>query len=54
MIVSVKFLVMGWVTGIRFVAGQGVFFSACCPERLWGPPSLLSKYIPEYLSPGIM
>jgi hypothetical protein len=29
--------------GVRVQVGARIFTSPCCPERLWGPPSLLSN-----------
>jgi hypothetical protein len=31
------------MVGVRFPAGMGIFSSTPCPERLRGPPSLLSN-----------
>jgi hypothetical protein len=35
----------GWMAGIHFPAGAGTFFfpSPSPPDKLWGPPSLLSN-----------
>jgi hypothetical protein len=26
--------------GVRVPGGSRIFFSLCCPDRLWGPPNL--------------
>jgi hypothetical protein len=47
----------GWTAGVRFPAGARFFFSPQRPDRLWGPPSLLSNRYPRgggALSPGAM
>jgi len=34
---------MGWTSRVRFPAEEGILFSSSLhPDRLWGPPSLLS------------
>jgi hypothetical protein len=33
----------GWTAGVWIPAGARFFSSPQCPERLWGPPSLLSN-----------
>jgi hypothetical protein len=29
--------------GVRVPVGPRIFISPCCPDQLWGPPSLLSN-----------
>jgi hypothetical protein len=29
--------------GVRVPVGSRIFTSPCCPDRLWGPPNLLSN-----------
>jgi hypothetical protein len=31
------------VVGVRVLEGSRIFFSPRCPDRLWGPPNLLSN-----------
>jgi hypothetical protein len=38
--------------GVRVPVGERIFTSPCCPDRLWGPPSLLSNGYRELFSPG--
>jgi hypothetical protein len=38
----------GWTAGIRFPAGERFLSSPQRPDRLWGPPSLLSKEYPGW------
>jgi hypothetical protein len=33
----------GWTAGVGFPAGARCFPSPQCPDRFWGPPSLLSN-----------
>jgi hypothetical protein len=45
----------GWMTEVRFLQGQGrdlFFLPLLRPDRLWGPPSLLSNGVPGILFPG--
>jgi hypothetical protein len=39
--------------GVRVTVGARIFTSACRPDRLWGPPSLLSNGYWRALSPGV-
>jgi hypothetical protein len=39
--------------GVRFPAGAKNFSSSLCPDRLWGPPSLLYNGYRGVLSPGV-
>jgi hypothetical protein len=39
--------------GVRVPVGARFFTSPCRPDRLWGPPSLLSNGEPGALSPGV-
>jgi len=32
---------MGWMTGVQFLAGVGIFLFATASDWLWGPPSHL-------------
>jgi hypothetical protein len=44
--------IMGWTTeGPEFGSRQGQKFSPHRPDRLWGPPKLLSKSIPGDICP---
>jgi hypothetical protein len=40
---SVYRLATGWGVGVRVPVGSRIFFSSQRPDRLWGPPSLLSN-----------
>jgi hypothetical protein len=38
--------------GVRVPVGSRIFFSPRCPDRLWGPPNLLSNISPGVKRPG--
>jgi hypothetical protein len=38
---------------IRVLVGSRIFSSPRHPDRLWGPPNLLSNGVPGALSPGV-
>jgi hypothetical protein len=38
---------------IRVPVGSRIFSSPCCPDRVWGPPNLLSNVYRGALSPGV-
>lgn len=46
---SIKRLLMRWTTGVRFLAGIGIFFSSPPPHptRLWGS----TKWVPGAIYP---
>jgi hypothetical protein len=39
--------------GVRVTVGSRIFSSPCRPDRLWGPPNLLSNGYRGALSPGV-
>jgi len=49
---------MKWTAGVKFPAKVEIFFSSppLCPDRLWGPPSLLFDgyrgFFPRVKRPG--
>jgi hypothetical protein len=39
--------------GVRVPVWSRIFTSSCCPDRLWGPPNLLSNVNGRALFPGL-
>jgi hypothetical protein len=46
-------IITGWMACVRFPAAERLFSYAQRPDRLWGPPSLLSNGHWGFLSPGV-
>jgi hypothetical protein len=42
-----------WEVGVRVPVGSSMFSSPRRPDRLWGPPNLLSDEYRRALSPGV-
>jgi hypothetical protein len=42
-----------WMIGVRISTEGWDYFSTPCPDRLWGPPSLLSRWYRRLFSQGM-